>query len=231
MPTISEQLAQLQQDREDLVDNLETMGISGLSGDETFTELVPEVLNISGGGGADLSDYFYDTVTSTSSTSQNILKYLIKRVKSPLTVTGTHFEYMFHGCTNLEEAPQMDTSNATLMNDMFNGCQKITTIPQYNTSNVTSMDSMLRNCYALTDIPLLDTSSVTQMGSFVNYVNSLTDNSFNNLLLMCANTSQNYSQTKTLNNVCGNQLSSSFDSRIQGLSNYQTFINAGWTIR
>lgn len=51
MPTIAQQLSQLEQDREDLVDNLETKGITGLTGDETFTELVPEVLNISGGGG------------------------------------------------------------------------------------------------------------------------------------------------------------------------------------
>ena len=44
MPTIAEQLTQLERDRQDLVDNLETKGITGLSGDETFTELVPEVL-------------------------------------------------------------------------------------------------------------------------------------------------------------------------------------------
>lgn len=55
MPTIAQQLTQLESDRQDLVDNLETKGITGLTGDETFTELVPEVLNIpSGGGGGDL---------------------------------------------------------------------------------------------------------------------------------------------------------------------------------
>lgn len=32
--------------RSDLFDNLETKGITGLTGDETLTELVPEVLNI-----------------------------------------------------------------------------------------------------------------------------------------------------------------------------------------
>jgi hypothetical protein len=49
--TTADYLNQLEQDRQDLVDNLETKGITGLTGDETFTELVPEVLNISGGGG------------------------------------------------------------------------------------------------------------------------------------------------------------------------------------
>ena len=50
MPTTADYLTQLQQDREDLVDNLETKGIDDLTGDETFTELVPRVLDIEGGG-------------------------------------------------------------------------------------------------------------------------------------------------------------------------------------
>lgn len=49
MPTTADYLTQLQQDREDLVDNLETKGISNLTGDETFTELVPKVLDIESG--------------------------------------------------------------------------------------------------------------------------------------------------------------------------------------
>ena len=44
--TTSDYLTQLQQDKQDLVDNLTEKGITGLTGDETFTELVPEVLNI-----------------------------------------------------------------------------------------------------------------------------------------------------------------------------------------
>ncbi len=52
--TTQDYLDQLESDRSDMVDNLETKGITGLTGDETFTELVPEILNISGGGGATL---------------------------------------------------------------------------------------------------------------------------------------------------------------------------------
>lgn len=52
--TTQDYLDQLESDREDMVDNLETKGITGLTGDETFTELVPEILNITGGGGATL---------------------------------------------------------------------------------------------------------------------------------------------------------------------------------
>ena len=48
--TTADYLNQLEQDRQDLVTNLGTKGITGLVGDETFTELVPEVLNIPSGG-------------------------------------------------------------------------------------------------------------------------------------------------------------------------------------
>jgi hypothetical protein len=63
--TTADYLEQLQQDKSDLVDNLTTKGITGLTGNETFTELVPEVLNIpSGGGGTTEAEYkdvnFYD---------------------------------------------------------------------------------------------------------------------------------------------------------------------------
>lgn len=76
--TTSDYLEQLVQDRDDLVDNLTTKGITGLTGDETFTELVPEVLNIpSGGGGAveekDVNFYDYDGTLTNSYTAQEFL--------------------------------------------------------------------------------------------------------------------------------------------------------------
>lgn len=46
MASIEDKLTQLEQDRQDLIANLTTMGISELTGDETFTELVPLVLDI-----------------------------------------------------------------------------------------------------------------------------------------------------------------------------------------
>ena len=76
MPTIAEQLTQLTSDRDDLVTNLTTQGITGLTGDETYTELVPKVLDIStGGGGAvepkDVNFYDYDgTITNSYTYSE-----------------------------------------------------------------------------------------------------------------------------------------------------------------
>lgn len=51
MPTTADYLTQLERDRDNLADNLVTMGVEA-SQSETFTSLVPKVLDISGGGGA-----------------------------------------------------------------------------------------------------------------------------------------------------------------------------------
>lgn len=50
---IDKYLESLIDDKDTLADNLIAKGISGLTGDETFTELVPEVLNIPSGGGSE----------------------------------------------------------------------------------------------------------------------------------------------------------------------------------
>ena len=71
--------------------------------------------------------------------------------------------YMFLGCNNLKEIPQLNTSNVTNMNSMFFSCSKLETIPQLNTSNVTDMSNMFTYCLNLKEIPPLDTSNVTNM--------------------------------------------------------------------
>lgn len=71
MATVEEQLTQLVSDRDDLVTNLTTKGISGLTGEETFTELVPEVLNIpSGGGGSTINGQLVNKTVGSSAISK-----------------------------------------------------------------------------------------------------------------------------------------------------------------
>jgi len=181
MATITDKLNQLESDRQDLVDNLETMGISGLSGDETFTELVPEVLNIP--SGADLSDYFLTTLSNGDAYHSGFAN-IIKKIPSNITVSGTdlsfafsyfngttipsidtsnvtNMSYMFDHCSNLTTVPELNTSNVTSMSYMFNYCSNLTTAPELNTSNVTAMDSCFEQCMSLTSAPNFDTSNVT----------------------------------------------------------------------
>jgi len=137
---------------------------------------------------------------------------------------------MFMGCTVLEEInlSDVDTSNVTSMDSMFYMCQKLTAIPQFDTSKVTNMYRMFYACTLLEDLPLLDTNRVINWADAFYYCESLTNESLNNILQMCINATS-YTGTKTLATL-GFASSWCPVSKIQGLSNYQSFLNAGWTI-
>ena len=102
--TTADYLNQLEQDRQDLVDNLETKGITGLSGDETFTELVPEVLNISGGGTTPTN--FNELRLELDTLSTNFVNYINNSILNRTAYTNesvvlytpasTHTKYVIH---------------------------------------------------------------------------------------------------------------------------------------
>lgn len=144
------------------------------------------------------------------------------------TKNVTTMANMFNSCYALESVPLLDTKNVTSMSSMFRTCMTLRSIPQFNTQNVTSMANMCNSCFALVDVPLLDTSKVVNFQSTFGSCNCLSDESVNNILKMCANATAYY-DTKTLAYL---GLSSTFYpvSKIQSLSNYQDFIDAGWTI-
>lgn len=162
--------------------------------------------NVSGGGGADLSDYFISSITNGSATANGVSKTL-KKLPDDLQVSSTitTAQYMFANCNCLTSIPlQLDTSNITNMKNMFSGCTRLETLPQLNTAKVTNMQYMFQSC------------------------NSLSDTSLDNILQMCINATS-YTGTKTLYQL-------GFDSTyqpattIQGLPHYQAFLDAGWTI-
>ena len=161
----------------------------------------------------------------------------------------TTMEYMFYNCMEMKELPLIDTSNVTNMMSMFSGCKSLTTVPLLNTSNVTNMSNMFVGCASLTAVPQLDTSNTTDM-SFMFFdctslenvpildtskaINlnqmfltapKLTDESLNNIMQMCIN-AVSYTGTKTLKTL---GLANTTANRCTTLSNYQDFINAGWT--
>ena len=165
MATTQDYLTQLQVDKENLVNNLLEKGVEATT-DETFTSLVPKVLDIS--GGEDISEYY----NLTKKNSGNILSY-IKQIPMIDTSGYTSMDGMFNTCPSLTTIPLLDTSNVTSMANMFNKCSSLITIPQLNTSKVTGMASMFNNCSSLTTIPLLDTSKVTSMNNMFTGCKSL----------------------------------------------------------
>ena len=141
------------------------------------------------------------------------------------TSSATDTSYMFNGCTSLTTIPLLNTSKVTNMRGMFNGCTNLTTIPELDTSSVTNMGTMFSDCSKLTTIPLLNTSNITSMYYMFDGCTSLNNESLNNILAMCANAAK-ITSNKTLMYI---GLTEEQANICQSLSNYQDFINAGWT--
>ncbi len=149
----------------------------------------------------------------------------LKRIPSLNTSNATYMTWIFTNCQSLQSIPQIDTSKITDMSLMFNNCKSITEIPLLNSSKVTNMSQMFSGCSKLTTVPLFDTNKVTNILNMFLNCTSLSETSLNNILSMCIN-AISYTGTKTLK-VLG--LSSTQATTCQGLSNYQAFLDAGWT--
>ena len=170
MATIEQNLTQLVQDRDNLVTNLTTKGITGLTGDETFTELVPEVLNIP--SGENIYDYFIDTLTDDDGVAD--VRGTIKRMPFIDTTEYGSFSSFFRNAVFLIEVPQINTSNGDDFSAMFSGCINLTEIPQIDTSNGENFAQMFAMCNKLTSIPQLDMSSGIKFTNMLQNCNKLT---------------------------------------------------------
>lgn len=135
---------------------------------------------------------------------------------------------MLRAYVNVWVALSNITVNFTDMVGAFDGKTNLTEIPMLDTSNVTGMASTFYNCTNLVTIPLLNTSKVTNMNSTFSGCTNLSNASLNNILAMCKNAPLNLNagQEKTLFFV---GLTEAQANICKTLSNYQAFLNAGWT--
>lgn len=182
--TTEDYLTQLQQDREDLIDNLEAKGITGLSGDETFTELVPEVLNIPSGekfgfingGGislqyatndiqSEIDNIVANVDTSTITSLEAFLAYNSYAENIDLSGFDTSnvekLDAVFVNCSNLEEVNlstwnmYFDASGNNLKpNYMFMGCTNLQKIDMRGFEFGT-LDSDFNSIFGVPDTPNL----------------------------------------------------------------------------
>ena len=142
--TTEDYLTQLQQDKEDLIDNLEIKGITGLTGDETFTELVPEVLNIPSGGGK-----YAPRVINFQNYHGAELNYEVSNLD---TSNVTQLRSTFAADDNLTslDLSGWDVSNVTAMVGTFDTCMSLTTLNLSTWSPlVTHTTNMFTSCTAL----------------------------------------------------------------------------------
>ena len=136
----------------------------------------------------------------------------------------TNMYAMFQGCSNLRSIPELNTSKVRDTEYMFYGCEELIEIPQLDTGNVNSMYYMFYNCHKLVTIPELDMSNAGGVYGMFSGCTRLSNNSLNTILAMCIKATN--VSTKTLQHI---GLTSAQATACQQLSNYQDFLNAGWT--
>lgn len=159
MATTQEYLSQLQADKQTLVNNLVTKGVSA-SNDETFTSLVPKVLDIQiGSGDFEINDASYLFYLGAR---LEIFEELIKKIKNV-----TNFNFCFYGAFNSIEQETLDLStidmsNCSTFRNMFYNTNFTPSITLKNIVLPNNLKSAI-NCYGMfygVYLPSLDLSDI-----------------------------------------------------------------------
>ncbi|MBO7712855.1 MAG: hypothetical protein J6S85_04745 [Methanobrevibacter sp.] len=180
-----------------------------LKNGQQFTNLTYDTSN---------EDDFYNFVNQFDWTNITTVSFSnstgIKKFKMPSTFKPSSFSCSPSSFNmTLSTVELIDTSNMTSMYQTFYKNQGIVNFPEFDTSNVTTITNIL---------------SVTS-----GYIR-LTNTSWNNILNMCRKSG--VTTNKTLTSVVygiTNLTTSEQDTlrtTLQGLTNYQDFIDSGWTL-
>lgn len=225
-----------------------TQGKDGLSSVSVITDVSggkysPRSISFRGYKGTELNDEISNLDTSNLTSMGSMFNGCTNLTSVDLsgwdTSNVTSMNSMFYGCeklTSITFGDNFDTSNVENMGGMFSGCANmanrtgITTLDlsNFNTKKVTSIFQFVVNCYYLTHIDFgenFELPLVTSMQNTFATSSTFDDSTLNAILHICS-TAVNCT-TKTLRYVTN---TAAYDSRVVNLSNYQEFLDAGWTI-
>ena len=187
------------------------------------------VLGIAGTAeiGVDINDYINPVFAGgVTASNKNGVSQLITRLPVVDMINTNSMSYFFHDCTSLVTIDQIiNTQNITDMSHAFDGCSKLTAIPEFSTINLTKLYYTFYNCSSLVTVPMLSTRNISTINNPFSGCTSLSNESLNNILQMCINATS-YTGTKTLERV---GLTEDQATICETLSNYQAFLDAGWT--
>ena len=133
--------------------------------------------------------------------------------------------YSFQSKKQVVSVTNYDCSMSTSGYNMFYNCPNLESVELINTHRIISLYYAFYNCKKLKDFSMDNVSSLDYMPSAFSGCTSLTDESLNNILWVCANATK-ITSNKTLSYI---GLTSDQATRCQSLSNYQAFLDAGWT--
>ena len=192
----------------------------------------------------DLSNFDTSNVTNMSSVFRGCTNLENVNLNNFDTSKVTIMSNMFRDCQKLVSLNlnSFDTQNVVDMNRMFYNCSSLISLnlSNFDTSLVTNMAEMFSYCELMENIDFGDNFSlislvedVEEESDDVQYgilnmfykCNKMTDDTINGILKIFS-TAGNGIRTKTLKNA---SISYSQATTATTLSNYQMFINAGWT--
>ncbi len=144
MATTTDYLTQLQRDKQTLVDNLVSKGVSATS-DETFTSLVPKVAEITSGGSESIDEY----IVTGSSSSNAIINRIVKLPM--IDLSGNYSaNKLCYGLVSITEIPEWDTSTVSKFRETFYGCTNLNKIPLLDFSKANDISNLLYGCTKVT---------------------------------------------------------------------------------
>lgn len=137
----------------------------------------------------------------------------------------TNLDSFCYACADLTTIGTITVTQKCSFTRAFAECKKLTTVGGIN-GKVKSADEIFSGCILLEDIPEFDCSEATRLYNTFSRCSSLSDESLNNILNICRKSKVTSTSYKTLKIV---GLTSAQATTCQDLSNYQAFLDAGWT--
>lgn len=171
-----------------------------------YAEVNVNVETTSGGGGADLSEYFTESIGTDGSTSIT-WKTAFKKFP-PLPLLGTNANSIYNGCTTSEiDLSAFKDVKVTNLSYTFSSCTGVETLDldEIDFSNVTNMDYMFSGCTKLKTLDMRnrDLSKVTSDLKYTfSGCTALEELDFTNTMINASNltgTFENCNALKTIN--------------------------------